>query len=647
MRSVSAGLALLVASLFSAAAAAQVGVTATPPADGAIRITWEVKNRFRLFRNEADFQRHVAAHQGDGVLAAERRLARGSDGHGWARLTLNSLCVDAAGRTLDVCERDGTRESYIAPTEHRVGIRLVPPLPDATCAWNFESPDHVPQQATLRCDEEVTLRAPYGRPTLAAVTVTAADGSTQRATAELLVRDLLIAGIGDSVASGEGNPDRAVVLEDEGFCFRRFMGSTSDEYFRPSRAGFKGNKSCETVAGDLRSSRAWSRHGASWMSAACHRSLYSYQIRTALALAVEHPHVAITFVGLACSGAEIEAGLLGQRRARELTCGGRGRSGQCPATVPAQVGQMKAVLQAARRVDPSRTFDLVLLTIGANDIGFSELVANALLEDSAERTMMQGSGRITSVERAQAKLRTQLPSGFAHVRAALKPLVGGDLRRVVFVSYANPAMQGEDLPCQGGRDGVDIHPAFAVDPQRLAQTAAFVNRELLPRLRALVLCEEGTLCSADERMTLVDAHQAAFLRHGFCARAETDPTFDRECFSMRGDSFQRNNVVAIENPMACARSVREFRPYASRERWIRTPNDSYFAAMTYPDGLPSTILPADIHDATWGVLSAVYGGAIHPTAEGHAAMADAALPAARGVLGLDLGAPLADEPPAR
>jgi hypothetical protein len=56
--------------------------------------------------------------------------------------------------------------------------------------------------------------------------------------------------------------------------------------------------------------------------------------------------------------------------------------------------------------------------------------------------------------------------------------------------------------------------------------------------------------------------------------------------------------------------------------------------MTYPDGLPATMQPADIHDATWGVLSAVYGGAIHPTAEGHAAMADAALPEARRVLGL-------------
>jgi len=49
--------------------------------------------------------------------------------------------------------------------------------------------------------------------------------------------------------------------------------------------------------------------------------------------------------------------------------------------------------------------------------------------------------------------------------------------------------------------------------------------------------------------------------------------------------------------------------------------------------------PTDIHDATWGVLSAVYGGAVHPSAEGHAAMADAALPGAAAVLQLDAAMP--------
>jgi hypothetical protein len=135
-------------------------------------------------------------------------------------------------------------------------------------------------------------------------------------------------------------------------------------------------------------------------------------------------------------------------------------------------------------------------------------------------------------------------------------------------------------------------------------------------------------------MTFVDGHQRAFAAHGFCARAPTDPVFDQECFSPAGDSFEANIVKAATDPLVCGLTPSEFRPYASRARWVRTANDSYFTAMTYPDGLPAVLQPADIHDASWGILSAVYGGAIHPTAEGHAAMADAALPAMRSVLEL-------------
>jgi len=135
-------------------------------------------------------------------------------------------------------------------------------------------------------------------------------------------------------------------------------------------------------------------------------------------------------------------------------------------------------------------------------------------------------------------------------------------------------------------------------------------------------------------MTFVDGHQDAFANHGVCARGDDDPEFDRECFSPTGESFNPNPATAATDPMACGRSASEFRPYASRKRWVRTANDSYFTAMTYPQGLGAAMMPANIHDATWGVLATVYGGAIHPTAEGHAAMADAALPAMRETLGL-------------
>ena len=56
-------------------------------------------------------------------------------------------------------------------------------------------------------------------------------------------------------------------------------------------------------------------------------------------------------------------------------------------------------------------------------------------------------------------------------------------------------------------------------------------------------------------MTFVDAHQAAFAGHGFCARAQTDPEFDRQCFSANGESFDPDIVTAASQPMLCGRSA--------------------------------------------------------------------------------------------
>src|SRR4029079_1567127 len=101
-----------------------------------------------------------------------------------------------------------------------------------------------------------------------------------------------------------------------------------------------------------------------------------------------------------------------------------------------------------------------------------------------------------------------------------------------------------------------------------------------------------------------------------------------------GKSFEADPVAGSTAPLVCPLRPSEFRPYAPRARSIRTANDSYFTAMTYPRGLPATMQPSNIHDATWGAMSAVYGRACHPSSEGHAVMADAALPAVRHVLGL-------------
>ena len=142
-----------------------------------LRIVWEVKNRFRLFRREQDFLRHVAALNLKTVLAAEQQLAAETDGRGWAAPLLSYLCVDTMGALMNTCERDGQRESYLAPADYRVEMRLVGAPAQTTCSWVFDEGDGQPRSYNGPCGEEVRIRLPAGKPTVVTVDAAVPDGA--------------------------------------------------------------------------------------------------------------------------------------------------------------------------------------------------------------------------------------------------------------------------------------------------------------------------------------------------------------------------------------------------------------------------------------------------------------------------------------
>src|SRR2546423_15110812 len=123
---VSSGLVLSLLSVLlpTAPAHAQGGPSAAAP-----RIEWEVKHRFRLFRSEADFQRHVAATRNDGVLGAERRLEISSDGRGWPGDILERLGFDRGAGLVETFVGDRSRENYLSPPDHTGAIGLPCALP--------------------------------------------------------------------------------------------------------------------------------------------------------------------------------------------------------------------------------------------------------------------------------------------------------------------------------------------------------------------------------------------------------------------------------------------------------------------------------------------------------------------------------------
>jgi hypothetical protein len=61
--------------------------------------------------------------------------------------------------------------------------------------------------------------------------------------------------------------------------------------------------------------------------------------------------------------------------------------------------------------------------------------------------------------------------------------------------------------------------------------------------------------------------------------------------------------------------IQDFRPYSSRERWFRTFNDTYLTTNWQASTLKSV---NDIDN----LMTAFTTGAMHPTAEGYAAVAD-------------------------
>jgi hypothetical protein len=627
----------VVLAAFCAGLSTEAAVAQAP--DPVADINWEVVNRFRLLTDRRDFERLEQEHNDarvpgspPSVAATELRAAESTQGEGWATRVLDRTCLDRlSGRVLrNECWRDGKNENYYNPADHLV--RLTAPsaalVPNATCIWKLDpTSSEAPQPRP--CAEAVERRFPLGQATQVHLTVRVADGRAATAEASILVRDILIVGMGDSIGSGEGNPERTVKLANRAMCYERVGGGPGTEFHRPRRAVGNFDSSCAVDLDEPELRRQWETARAQWLYAACHRSLYGYQVRAALALAIENKQVAVTYIPLGCSGATIRAGLIGAQPARErLWLGNTGR--RTPPTVESQFSQLANRIGAPGARSVVRRPDLILLTVGANDIRFAEIVANVMLEEGRERQAFASFGLIKTVRDAAILLNGQLRQDFGALRRELSRFVGPSLSRVVFVSYPNPALGPNGAACEGGRHGVDIHPAFNVDRARVAEAVAFVNRTMLPRLRAYATCgSNGGCANPGQAMTFVDQHQAAFAGRGFCARGASDPEFDRLCFSRTGESFRTPDQD--QRPLECRRHPNQFRAYAARERWIRTPNDSYFAAMTFPSLRTN---PANLNDAVWGLAASAYGGAIHPTAQGHAVIADAALPDMRRVLGL-------------
>jgi hypothetical protein len=267
--------------------------------------------------------------------------------------------------------------------------------------------------------------------------------------------------------------------------------------------------------------------------------------------------------------------------------------------------------------EDARRIDLLFASIGGNDIGFSRLVANAVLEDTSMLKSLGGwFGHVHGSAQAKGALKTLGQRYKALNRAAhnILHIPWNESDRIILTSYPGLALLSDGKAvCPDGWAGMEVAPALKMSAAKAREGSAMADR----------LDQIMRSSAKDYGWTFVDRHRREFLGRGICA-GYTD-----NALSVADDLRLPRRTENGWHPYNPA----DYPPYASRQRWFRTPNDAFMTGNFHVAG--SVLRQAlKLETFSWFqlVLAATYSGAFHPTAEGHAAIADAVVEKARVVL---------------
>jgi hypothetical protein len=591
---------------------------------------------------------------------------------GWAAQTIDAVCYDSRqGRYLATCDRRyswGTaKEDYVLPDAHTVVIRLAPDriaeagAGDCVWSWTPRRPGSKAETRTQSCASPLKInRLPFSvdrNLSGASVQVALPGGRTLN---ELIaVEDLFIVALGDSFASGESNPDvpvtfsavREMVYDPTLLREEMATRSTTKSLQKLTPAAPAGSFDYKNLPrrklsdeeqelyfplASAQFEKAFNAANPRWLSPDCHRSQYGYPFRVGLQMAMEDPHRSVTLVSLACTGAEITEGLFLEKKSREgagnpmvrsqldqladLICRSpQGRTQRMTYNLPTyasgsvQVSNTPVSKAWCAPSERKRPIDTLLLSIGGNDVGFSPLMVYAMTEtagDLAPIASLLGKQIRFSPQVSRAYME-QLDERMVALRDALRDGFGVQPANVLQTAY-EPIQFDETGAMCGAQPtlGLDVHKKLALSRERLGETVSFLN-DFFARTACITNARSGSCpalaTGAGTGFRLITDHQSEFTKRGLCARDPKRPQADGEAMAMPRRWLGKEEFTPY-SPAA-------YLPYASRWRLFRTPNDAFLTANVHATGFTQ-------FDILQPVYAAMYSGAVHPTAEGHAIVAD-------------------------
>ena len=262
-------------------------------------------------------------------------------------------------------------------------------------------------------------------------------------TEQVVVQDWLIVSIGDSVASGEGNPDIATI------------GPTPE----------------------------------TWQDQQCHRTAIAGPAEAAALLERADPKTSVTFIHLACSGATIASGLIGPYTGVEEGV-----------ALPPQLDDLE-VYTAGREIDA------ITVSIGANDVRFSELVKMCLKQADCSRDQPGKAAHLFGQK------VSRLPGWYADLQNGF---LGRqvDPSRVFITQYFDPLRDDARNVCPSGTVLGDV-PVVGSAPLSWKITheeASWASTMMLVRLDS-----EVRNAATSYGWNFVGGIQDPYRAHGYCA----------------------------------------------------------------------------------------------------------------------------------
>jgi lysophospholipase L1-like esterase len=224
------------------------------------------------------------------------------------------------------------------------------------------------------------------------LTVVDQRGNSKQDAGKVTIRNFVVASIGDSLASGEGDPDQPA----------------SDVHPIPT-----------------------------WTDRRCHRSMSSGHALAAREMETSDDHTSVTFSLLACSGATINGGLIGRYAGEEVV------ASDTPRLLPPQISDLGRIMSAQRSID------VLFLQIGANDVGFGSLVESCaaptlIVPDMGDVLTCANDNAKTHVATALTQLET---TGYRELKDTLIASLPFDDAHVYVSEYPDPTHDDDGAFC--------------------------------------------------------------------------------------------------------------------------------------------------------------------------------------------------------